>query len=60
MQLDEYRKMYALEENFWWYRGMLRVTRKILGQYLQPGSDIRILDAQGQVIVINRLWKQTN
>jgi SAM-dependent methyltransferase len=45
MQLDEYRKMYALEENFWWYRGMLRMTRKILGQYLQPGSDIHILDA---------------
>ena len=45
MELDEYRKMYALEENFWWYRGMLRVTKEILGQYLQPGSDIRILDA---------------
>jgi SAM-dependent methyltransferase len=45
METDEYRKMYALEENFWWYRGMLRVTRQILGQYLQPGSDIHILDA---------------
>jgi SAM-dependent methyltransferase len=45
MEIDEYRKMYALEENFWWYRGMLRVTRQILGQYLQPGSDIHILDA---------------
>lgn len=45
MQLDEYRKMYALEENFWWYRGMLRVTRQILGRHFQPRSDIRILDA---------------
>lgn len=45
MQLDEYRKMYALEENFWWYRGMLRVTRQILGRYFRPGCDLRILDA---------------
>ena len=45
MELDEYRKMYALEENFWWYRGMLRVTKEILGLYLQGGSDIHILDA---------------
>jgi SAM-dependent methyltransferase len=45
MQLDEYRKMYALEEGFWWYRGMLRVTQRVLGKYLQPGQDIRILDA---------------
>ena len=45
MQLDEYRKMYALEENFWWYRGMLRITKQILGQHFQPGGDIRVLDA---------------
>jgi len=45
MQIDEYRKMYALEENFWWYRGMLRMTRQILGRYFEPGRDIRILDA---------------
>jgi len=45
MQLDEYRKMYALEEGFWWYRGMLRVTHKVLGTYLEAGRDIRILDA---------------
>lgn len=45
MQLDEYRKMYALEENFWWYRGMLRITKRILGQHFQLGGDIRILDA---------------
>ena len=45
MQLDEYRKMYALEENFWWYRGMLRITRQILGQYFKTRGDIRILDA---------------
>ena len=45
MELDEYRKMYALEEGFWWYRGMLRITRQILGQYFQPGRDILILDA---------------
>ena len=45
MELDEYRKMYALEENFWWYRGMLRITKQILGRYFRPGGDIRILDA---------------
>jgi SAM-dependent methyltransferase len=45
MQIDEYRKMYALEEDFWWYRGMLRMTRQILGRYFEPAQDIRILDA---------------
>src|SRR5262249_54888050 len=45
MELDEYRKMYALEENFWWYRGMLRITKQILGRYFRPGGDMRILDA---------------
>jgi len=45
MELDEYRKMHALEENFWWYRGMLRITKQILGRHFQPGADIRILDA---------------
>jgi SAM-dependent methyltransferase len=45
MQLDEYRKMYALEENFWWYRGMLSITRRILGRYFPNGGDSRVLDA---------------
>lgn len=45
MELDEYRKMYALEENFWWYRGMLRITRQILDPYFQSGRDTLILDA---------------
>jgi ubiquinone/menaquinone biosynthesis C-methylase UbiE len=45
MQLDEYRKMYALEENFWWYRGMLRITKQILQRHFRAGGDIRILDA---------------
>jgi SAM-dependent methyltransferase len=45
MELDEYRKMYELEENFWWYRGMLRITRQILDPYFQSGRDILILDA---------------
>src|SRR5262245_52086768 len=45
MELDEYRKMYALEENFWWYRGMLRITKQILGCHFRPGEDNRILDA---------------
>lgn len=45
MQLDEYRKMYALEENFWWYRGMLCITKRILGRHFPPGAEIRVLDA---------------
>src|SRR5262245_6549457 len=45
MQLDEYRKMYALEEDFWWYRGMLSITRQLLGRHLDAGSRTRILDA---------------
>jgi SAM-dependent methyltransferase len=45
MQTDEYRKMFALEEGFWWYRGMLRITQEILGHYFKPSQDVRILDA---------------
>jgi SAM-dependent methyltransferase len=45
MQTDEYRKMFALEENFWWYRGMLRITKEILGRYFEKMGNVRILDA---------------
>lgn len=37
--------MYALEEDFWWYRGMWQITRRLIGRFLQSGSDVRILDA---------------
>lgn len=45
MQADEYRKMFALEESFWWYRGMARITQRILERCFQAKQDIRILDA---------------
>ncbi len=45
MQTDEYRKMYALEENFWWYRGMWQITERIIGPFLRSKAGLRILDA---------------
>jgi SAM-dependent methyltransferase len=45
MQADEYRKMFALEENFWWYRGMLDITRRLLGRYCRTNDNFKILDA---------------
>jgi ubiquinone/menaquinone biosynthesis C-methylase UbiE len=45
MQADEYHKMFELEESFWWYRGMIRITQEVLGRYFQIAGNVRILDA---------------
>jgi SAM-dependent methyltransferase len=45
MQSDEYRKMHALEEDFWWYRGMRRITAAVLNLNAGSPDDLEILDA---------------
>ncbi len=44
MTPEEYRYLYELEEHYWWFRGMCRITAAILDSYLPTGS-LRILDA---------------
>ena len=45
METDEYRKMFELEENFWWYRGMRRITERILDRHFPEAAAVSILDA---------------
>jgi len=43
MEKEEYERMYNIEENFWWYRGL----RDILFAYIEKehSSDLKLLDA---------------
>jgi SAM-dependent methyltransferase len=43
MNLEEYGRMYALEETQWWYVGMRAITRSVVVPRLSPGA--RVLDA---------------
>lgn len=45
MNLDEYEKMYHLEDTYWWFQGRLAIIRAVLERYLpeQPGAG-RVLD----------------
>lgn len=36
--------MYRAQSSLWWYRGMERITRAVLGEYYRPGSRLKILD----------------
>jgi ubiquinone/menaquinone biosynthesis C-methylase UbiE len=46
MQQDEYARMYALENSFWWYVGLRKLLEQHLMQYAQSASTaLRILDA---------------
>ncbi|MBC7227098.1 MAG: class I SAM-dependent methyltransferase [Thermoflexales bacterium] len=45
MNPEEYTIMYQVEDHHWWYRGMARITRAVLGRWYRPGSGLRILDA---------------
>ncbi len=44
MRPREYRVMFEIEEDYWWYRGLRVLLRELLAQYaVEPGT--RILDA---------------
>ncbi len=45
MDPQEYEAMYRAQSSLWWYRGMERITRKVLDGYYQRGSRLKILDA---------------
>lgn len=45
MRPREYRVMYEIEEDYWWYRGLRALIRELVARYLPRGSHPRILDA---------------
>lgn len=45
MNLEEYGRMYALEETQWWYAGMRAITESIVRPHLAAGAGGRLLDA---------------
>lgn len=40
----EYRVMFELEEEYWWYRGMRLLVGELLQRYAAPGGQSKILD----------------
>lgn len=45
MQKDEYRIMYNLEDDYWWYVGLRRLVLYFIDQYNHKEGNLRILDA---------------
>jgi ubiquinone/menaquinone biosynthesis C-methylase UbiE len=45
MDAREYDRMFQLEGDHWWYRGMADISRRILGQIRPPAKPWNILDA---------------
>lgn len=45
MNIEEYEKMYELEDSYWWFQGRLKMIQTILDQYLpEPPRRNRVLD----------------
>jgi SAM-dependent methyltransferase len=44
MRDDEYQAMFDLERTLWWYRGMRKITRAIIGDKVAADSEFRFLD----------------
>ena len=42
---DDYKYLFELEEDFWWFEGMRATTASFLGSFLPAGIDRLILDA---------------
>lgn len=45
MRPREYRVMYEIEKDYWWYRGLRALLLELLARYVPRGSHPRILDA---------------
>ncbi len=45
MLAHEYRVMFEVEDEYWWYRGLRVLVRELLAQYAAPDGTSRILDA---------------
>jgi ubiquinone/menaquinone biosynthesis C-methylase UbiE len=45
MNEKDFSDLFALEQEFWWFKGMRKITASLLDPYLLPASDRSILDA---------------
>jgi SAM-dependent methyltransferase len=45
MEREEFERLYALEERFWWFRGMREITSALLDPVCRPSRDRTVLDA---------------
>lgn len=45
MNPEEYHLMYQIEDHYWWYRGMQRITFALLNSHLAKGTELKVLDA---------------
>jgi SAM-dependent methyltransferase len=45
VESDEYRKLFELETDLWWFRGMKEISFALLDRFVPSASPIRILDA---------------
>src|SRR4051794_8010474 len=45
MDTEEFKRLHALEESFWWFSGMREITSTLLDPYCDPTRPREILDA---------------
>lgn len=45
MKKEEYRRMFELEENSWWYLGMRKISESLLNSIIKSFNTLKILDA---------------
>jgi len=45
MEIREYRSMYEVENNHFWYKGMRKIIGTLLNRYLPKNQPLKILDA---------------
>ncbi len=45
MELKEYERLYELENDLWWFRGMRAISMALLERHLSKCSGLRVLDA---------------
>jgi ubiquinone/menaquinone biosynthesis C-methylase UbiE len=44
MEREEYARMYALEDDYWWFVGKRRIAETLIHRYVAPARDLRTLD----------------
>lgn len=45
MEQGEYRRLYELEENLWWFRGMEQISAALLDRFVDSERQLDLLDA---------------
>ena len=45
MEQGEYRRLYELEENLWWFRGMEQISMALLDRFVDSERKLDVLDA---------------